>query len=159
LRGEGNSALAGGAIVPWCPTCGYEYVPGTQLCPECREPLVNTEAEAPGRENISPKDRGARDLILVSLISIPASILLSWLTLNMAMSVGHWVGASHEPLPLAAYVAYVPSIACTLVGLGVMAKAHNLRAYVAFAFGILVAMVGAMQFCLVGFMLAMASIS
>ena len=35
------------AIVPFCPSCKYEYVPGITKCPDCRVDLVDELAAAP----------------------------------------------------------------------------------------------------------------
>ncbi len=35
------------AIMPFCPSCKYEYVPGITKCPDCRVDLVDELAAAP----------------------------------------------------------------------------------------------------------------
>jgi hypothetical protein len=144
--------------MPWCRKCGYEYIPGIQLCTECQGYLEDAEADASGGDDTPTTDLVAGNLLLVSLVSIPASLLLSYFALLVSMSVGDWVGASHESLPLVGYVAYVPSILCTLVGLYVAFRAYARRPYFVFSLGILTTIIGLIQFWLVGFMILMASI-
>ena len=99
---------------------------------------------------MSSNVRGARALIWAALVSIPASIVLSWLTLNAVWQVGGWVGAGHEPIPALVNVAFVPGIACALVGLVVVVLAAMRRAFVGVACGLFAVIAGIVQFGLIG---------
>jgi len=50
--------------MPFCPSCGYEYVEGVQRCPDCDEALV---------DQLSEEDQG-EELQLVKLHAFPGEI-------------------------------------------------------------------------------------
>jgi hypothetical protein len=53
--------LANGGSTVWCPSCGAEYVAGSQSCSDCRVALV---AERPlGRHTASPSATGEGDAL------------------------------------------------------------------------------------------------
>lgn len=66
--------------MPWCPSCGAEYLPGVNVCSDCKVPLADSPPLPPGHDVVAydmadwaPSQRRMLELLLVG-----ADIPYSW---------------------------------------------------------------------------------
>ena len=54
--------------MPFCPKCGYEYQPGTDVCPDCDVKLV---AELPPESSLADTDEDVSDWVPLARLTSP----------------------------------------------------------------------------------------